>query len=212
GQTIYAEEAREQFVRSTENSPGELAYRAAFKSLGIGGLDAAKPSLLDVVKTYPQEDVAPRSLYAIGEQYEEVERYDSAVHYYRRVLNEYPYSTYAIALRPRLADVSVSSPPSRGQTVGNPALRNQQQPGESPSQQPWQPRQNPVVPSGEVPSPGEQSPSEPPANQQFPPQPPGMPPQVPPGIVRPPMPPGYKPPPIPPNFQPPPPSDTSRHG
>src|SRR5205085_7778629 len=54
--------------------------------------ETAKGQLLEVVGTYDQEDVAPRSLYAIGVTFEEQGHYDSAVVYYRRILKDYPYS------------------------------------------------------------------------------------------------------------------------
>ncbi len=106
GQTIYAEQARVLFASKLHNTRAEQAYSDAYKVMRERGIDAAKILLLDVVSTYDQEDVAPRSLYALGVTYEEQQRYDSANTYYRRILKDYPYSTYAMALRPRYADVS----------------------------------------------------------------------------------------------------------
>jgi tetratricopeptide (TPR) repeat protein len=105
GQSIYARQAITFFGGPRDpNSPAEMAYRTAYVSLRNGGLDPAKPQLLGVVTSYAQNDVAPRSLFALGVSYEESTRYDSAVFYYKRVLVEYPFSSYADALRPRLAD------------------------------------------------------------------------------------------------------------
>ena len=110
GQSIYARQAMSLYggPRDT-NSPGEVAYRASYNTLRSSGLNPAKPQFLGVIAGYVHEDVAPRSLFAIGTTYEEAERYDSAVVYYKRVLFEYPYSPYADALRPRLADIGITS-------------------------------------------------------------------------------------------------------
>jgi tetratricopeptide (TPR) repeat protein len=110
GQTIFAEQARVLYASNSRNTPGEVAYRDAYKILRDQGLDAAKAPLITVALDHKQEDVAPRSLFAIGETYEEQEHYDSAVVYYRRVLNDYPYSSYAMSLRPRFADVASGLP------------------------------------------------------------------------------------------------------
>jgi tetratricopeptide (TPR) repeat protein len=124
GQTMFAEQARILYVKSTRNSPGELAYLGAYKSLRESGVTTAKPALLQVVTNFSQEDVAPRSLFAIGVSYEEVPQYDSALAYYKRVLKDYPYSSYALALRPRFADASTPSLlHSPGRTV-NPTITN----------------------------------------------------------------------------------------
>ena len=202
GQTIYAGEARLLFQASMKNSPGELAYGQAYQTLKDHGIDAAKPALLQIAIAYRQEDVAPRSLYAIGESYEEAEHYDSSLVYYKRVLTEYPYSAYALALRPRLADASVSGVPrapapnvnpllQRG--VGKPELRQQMQ--QAPIQQPPNDtagQSNQANPQPPV------SPPQPPDPLPHPPLPPGghshpLPPglRLPPGA---PMPPGFRPP------------------
>ncbi len=124
GQTMFAEQARILYVKTTRNSPSELAYLGAYKSLRDSGVAAAKPALLQVVTNFSQEDVAPRSLYAIGVSYEEVPRYDSALAYYKRILKDYPYSSYALALRPRFADASTPSLlHSPGRAV-NPTITN----------------------------------------------------------------------------------------
>ncbi len=105
GQSIYARQALTFFGGPRDpNSKEEVAYRAAYATLEKQGLDPAKPELLGVVTSYKQNDVAPRSLFAVGVSYEEASRYDSAVVYYKRVLVEYPFSSYAESLRPRLAD------------------------------------------------------------------------------------------------------------
>ena len=133
GQTIYAEQARVLFASKLHNTRAEQAYNDAYKMLRDNGLDAtAKNALLDVVLTYDQEDVAPRSLFAIGVTYEEQVHYDSAVTYYRRILKDYPFSSYALSLRPRFADASTPLPhasPVMDPTVVSPedAERQRQQ-------------------------------------------------------------------------------------
>jgi hypothetical protein len=140
---------------------------------------------LNVVVNFSEEDVAPRALYALGVSYEEATRYDSALAYYQRVLKEYPYSSYAIALRPRLADASTPglphAPPlqrlnSATTTTDTTATPDQAQ-----------------LPAPRVLRPGRQNPG----------MTPGMQPPVTPPT--PPMPPGFVPPPAPPNLPHPPP-------
>jgi tetratricopeptide (TPR) repeat protein len=185
---MYAEQARILYVSFSRNSPGELAYLDAYKLLRDNGLDAAKPPMLQIVVNFSQDDVAPRALYALGESYEEAARYDSALAYYRRVLKEYPYSSYALALRPRLADAS------------NPGLPH------APSSHILTPLitpQDSTVPSDQTQQPTPQ--------QVQPTQNPGNNPQRPPAVVVPgqllpgQLPPGAKQPPLPPNFRQPPP-------
>jgi TolA-binding protein len=185
GQTMYAEQARILYVTSSRNSPAELAYLAAYKALRNNGLEAAKPAMLQLVVNYSQEDVAPRSLYALGVSYEEVPRYDSALAYYKRVLKEYPYSSYALALRPRLADASTPGlphvPPPRSIRSGqsnedSTSSTNQVPPGPRQfhpgmQQNPGNNPQHPGVPSSQMPHmpPGTVPPVPPP----MPPQPSG---------------------------------------
>ena len=216
GQTIYAGEARLLYKNSMKDSPGELAYLAAYKTLQARGLDEAKSALLNVAQSYPDEDVAPRSLYAIGEQYEELEKYDSSLAYYRTVVDKYPYSPYAMALRPRLALANTPDLPSAPSRHVNPLLERsngmQQQPlpygiqqnsGNVPESQP-----DSSIQQEKTPMKGFQPPP-PPA------QPPnGLPPQpvLPPGVHLQPLPPGIKLPPgapVPPGFSPP--EDTVSH-
>jgi tetratricopeptide (TPR) repeat protein len=107
GQTMYAEQARRYFaVHKTVDSRGESAYSAAYRTLKNSGIETAKPQFMDVVYGYEKEDVAPRALYAIGLTYEDTRLYDSALTYYRRVLRDYPYSSYAVALRARMPDIA----------------------------------------------------------------------------------------------------------
>ena len=111
GQTIYAEQAQSFFGAQADlNSPAEQAYRNAYAKLRTSGVDAGKQPLIDVRVMFKNEDVAPRSLYAIGLTYEDQQRYDSALVYYKEILTAYPYSAYADALRPRMADVAVARP------------------------------------------------------------------------------------------------------
>lgn len=111
GQTIYAEQAMNLFgAQADPNSPAEQAYRAAYASLRSNGVDQAKLSLVYVSELYKNEDVAPRSLFAIGLTYEEMSRYDSALYYYKEILADYPYSVYAETLRNRMGDLAVARP------------------------------------------------------------------------------------------------------
>lgn len=106
-QTIYAQQAVLYFGGpQSKSSPGEMAYLTAYQQLKSNGLDNAKPALLNVIDNYRRDDVAARALYAIGLSYEDISRFDSAVRYYREILHSYPYSAYADAIRPRLADAS----------------------------------------------------------------------------------------------------------
>jgi len=103
GETAYAGQAVRLYGgKRGGNSPGENAYAAAYEPFRKNGLNA-KQGMLSVALNYSHEDVAPRALYAIGLAFEEANRFDSAVVYYRRVLGSYPYSPYAELLRPRLA-------------------------------------------------------------------------------------------------------------
>lgn len=107
GQTMYAEQARRYFaVHQSADTRGESAYAAAYRTLKNSGIETAKSQFMDVVYGYEKEDVAPRALYAIGVTYEETKLYDSALTYYRRVLRDYPYSSYAVALRARMPDIA----------------------------------------------------------------------------------------------------------
>lgn len=180
GQTMYAEQARVLYVTSSRNSPGELAYFDAYKLLRTSGIDLAKPELLAIVTNFSQEDVAPRSLYAIGESYEENARYDSALVYYRRIMKEYPYSSYAFALRPRLADAATPAVPHTPTHTLNPT------PQVSPPDPDNAPQSVPQRVPGMLQNPG----NTPPASGQ-------------PVPMQPPLPPGAK---VPPNMPPPPPN------
>ncbi|HEX5317007.1 MAG TPA: tetratricopeptide repeat protein, partial [Candidatus Kapabacteria bacterium] len=206
GETIYAGEARILFENSMRNSPGELAYTQAYQTLKDHGLDQAKPALLHITSSFPQEDVAPRSLYAIGESYEEAEHYDSALVYYKRVMTEYPYSPYALALRPRLADASVPGVPHAPAQNINPLLRREQA-------EPWQSTQpGPRGVSQNSGVPPSTPPGNTPQNPGFAPPHPGEQPIVPPNVPLRPLPPGYHLPPgapVPPGFAPP--QDTIVH-
>lgn len=103
GETVFAGQAARLFGgKRGADSPGERAYASAYNTFRASGL-AAKQAMLDVAAKFNHEDVAPRALYAIGLAFEEAGRYDSAIVYYRRTLNEYPFSQYAELLKPRLA-------------------------------------------------------------------------------------------------------------
>src|ERR1051325_2631235 len=101
GQTIYAQQARSLYPTHVKKTPGEGAYESAYAVLRTRGLDAGKSALLAVPSSYPEEDAAPRALYAIGVTYEEQQNYDSALVYYKQILKDYPFSAYALEARPR---------------------------------------------------------------------------------------------------------------
>ena len=200
GQTMYAEQARILYVTSSRNSPGELAYLNAYNTLRDKGLESAKPPLLAIVTNFSQEDVAPRSLYALGVSYEEATRYDSALRYYKRVLAEYPYSSYALALRPRLADATTPGLPHAQPRTFTHTIANQDSTDADQTQQSSPHQLRPGMqqnPDSNVPRPGQ-----PLIPGQLPPMPPPMP-----GVKLPPLPntngivpiPQPPPPPIPPN-------------
>ncbi len=116
GQTVFAQQARLLYGKKLDpNSRPESAYRGAYTMMKQGGVESARSAFEELVRGYPHDDAAPRSLYAVGMGYEDLGKYDSAVRFYRRVLVEYPYSAYADALRPRLADgVGFKAPPRSG--------------------------------------------------------------------------------------------------
>ncbi|MDP4244169.1 MAG: tetratricopeptide repeat protein [Bacteroidota bacterium] len=167
GQTVYAEQARMLFPNKIKRTPGQTAYETAYATLREHGLDAAKASLLAVVAGFPEEDAAPRSLYAIGLSYEDSARYDSAVVYYKRVMHDYPYSVYALALHPRFADATNAAPhgqpPPVDPTQIQPGQHQQRaprmlnQPGQQPTQRGLPPRSRPQTsPRGRFGMPGNQ--------------------------------------------------------
>jgi TolA-binding protein len=187
GETIYAQEARMLFGNADKNSPAELAYDAAYKTLRENGLDQAKPQFLTLVAKFPQEDAAPRSLYALGVSYEETPKYDSALAYYQRILKDYPYSRYALALRPRFAETAavpsqhLPNTPRREENVPTSTVPGmiQQEPAQPPGmrQPPRRPgTQQPMPPALPIP-PGSHFPVV--AGQALPPPPPTPPPTPP---------------------------------
>jgi len=117
GETIYAQQAGKEYAGIRDkDSPGEVAFRAAYASLRSSGIDNAKSLFLSVVNDHKHEDVAARSLYTIGVSYEDKARFDSAVVYYRRVYAEYPYSKYAEYLKPRM-QYAMREPPRPPQKI-----------------------------------------------------------------------------------------------
>jgi TolA-binding protein len=103
GETMFAQQASKEYAGLRDkDSPGEVAYRTAYSLLKSSGIDNAKPQFLSLITEHKHEDVAARALYTIGVSYEDKSRFDSAVVYYRRVINEYPYSKYAEYLKPKM--------------------------------------------------------------------------------------------------------------
>lgn len=108
GESKYASAASRLYSGNDGGvSPGEKSYAVAAAAAALHGFDSQRSNYLAIVTNYVHEDVAPRSLYAIGINYEESSQFDSAVFYYKRVVSEYPFSRYAEEVRPRLllADV-----------------------------------------------------------------------------------------------------------
>lgn len=104
GESQYASAASRLYTSTSSNeSSGEKAYAVVIANIKSLGFEVQKPKLLEISNIFNHEDVAPRSLYAIGVHFEEASRYDSAVYYYNRVVREYPFSRYAEDVRPRLA-------------------------------------------------------------------------------------------------------------
>ncbi len=103
GTTKFAQQAMVDYAgKSEKKSPGETAFRAAMASLPSSGIEISKQGLLGVIATYPNEDVAPRALYAIGLAYEDAHKNDSALYYYSRLVKEYPFSKYTDEIKPRI--------------------------------------------------------------------------------------------------------------
>lgn len=103
GESQYASAASRLYSSlAAGESPGEKTYAVVIANIKVFGFEVQKPKLLEISNIFNHEDVAPRALYAIGINFEEASRYDSAVYYYKRVVTEYPFSRYAEEVRPRL--------------------------------------------------------------------------------------------------------------
>ncbi|MFP4368218.1 MAG: tetratricopeptide repeat protein [Candidatus Kapaibacterium sp.] len=101
--TEYGKESRielgftEAFVIDTV---GEL-YRSGKSLLEHGEYDYAEEQLRKIYSKYPEDDLAPRSLYALGWLYEnEVHNVDSALYFYKILIRKYPRSEYAKDVKP----------------------------------------------------------------------------------------------------------------
>lgn len=104
GESQYASAASRLYTGTGNGeSTGEKTYKAVVENIKVYGFETQKPKLLEISNIFSHEDVAPRALYAIGVNFEESSRYDSAVFYYKRVVAEYPFSRYAEEVRPRLS-------------------------------------------------------------------------------------------------------------
>jgi TolA-binding protein len=115
GESQYASAASRLYTGiGGEESSGEKAYKVVIENIKVYGFEVQKPKLLEISNIFNHEDVAPRALYAIGVNFEELSRYDSAVYYYKRVVSEYPFSRYAEVARPRL---SFSSLPKDSRSI-----------------------------------------------------------------------------------------------
>ena len=208
GQTMYAEQARRFYAVQKSDSRGESAYAGAYRTLKVAGLTSAKAQFLDVVLGYGKEDVAPRSLYALGLTYEESQQYDSALTYYRWILHDYPYSSYAVDLRNRMPDIADANTRSAARRVdpNTPIAPQQTEPGAVEEQQRQELERSSKMREEQLRR--EQQQQQPPGLEQpsddMPVQPTQVPPTLPPGQgPRVPLQPGQKPPQVPPPPQPP---------
>ncbi len=145
GETVFAAQAGRLYSgNGSKESSGERAYSDGYVVLKKQGLEGIQP-LRQVSITYNHEDVAPRALYAIGLVFEEKGKIDSAVYYYRRVINEFPFSKYADEIRPRLP--LAQSVQSTSRPVPNVNVAPVQSVGSFPRQPGVPPPQNEQVPN-----------------------------------------------------------------
>lgn len=99
--TPYGEEAREQlgytdaFVIDTVK---EL-YNSGTRLRKFGDYYFAINQFLEIYTKYPNNEFAPKALYAIGWIYEERDYPDLAHYYYKLLLDEYPHTEYARDIR-----------------------------------------------------------------------------------------------------------------
>ncbi len=86
----------------------EASYHESEQLLLKGDYQTAIDTLRAIVRSYPRSPFASRAQYAAGWLYEEkLSQTDSAIIMYRRLLKNYPASTYAALVRPKVDAVDV---------------------------------------------------------------------------------------------------------
>ncbi|MEY3386637.1 MAG: hypothetical protein RIR53_1448 [Bacteroidota bacterium] len=84
---------------ATIDDAAEL-YASGSKFRMIKDYSFASRQFMTVVNKFPQSDVAPKALYAMGWMFErDVQRNDSALFYYQQLIEQYPRSEYAREVR-----------------------------------------------------------------------------------------------------------------
>lgn len=106
--TTYADAVKRVIgleVKKEEIDPAAAAYRVGETYLQQNKTTDAVEVLKKLVNDYPASPYSPKSQYAIGWIYENIEgRPDSARENYARLTKLFPSSTYAAAVRPKLAE------------------------------------------------------------------------------------------------------------
>lgn len=86
-----------------KSDPAERKYSSAVGLIEKGMSSAAIDSLKLIVRDFPESPLASKAQYAVGWVYEELQgRPDSALQSYRKLLDLYPSSEYARAVRARI--------------------------------------------------------------------------------------------------------------
>jgi TolA-binding protein len=101
--TEYAADARVRlgYTEAAKIDPAKDLYTSGMRFMQVGEYTNALPRFNRVVNEYAQSPYAPQALYAIGLLYEQhLNNYDSAFAYYFQILNRYPTSEQATAVKP----------------------------------------------------------------------------------------------------------------
>ncbi|MGA9118349.1 MAG: tetratricopeptide repeat protein, partial [Bacteroidota bacterium] len=86
--------------------PAEVTYHQAEESLLSGQFQTAVDTMLEIIQNHPKSPFASRAEFAAGWLYEEkLSLPDSALAMYRRLIKEYPSSTYSAIVRPKVEAV-----------------------------------------------------------------------------------------------------------
>jgi cellulose synthase operon protein C len=84
-------------------NPAEVSYARAATLLESGSTGPAGDTLRTIVRQYPSTPVASKAQYALGWMYETVvQKPDSAVANYKRLIAQYPTSKYVSLVRPKV--------------------------------------------------------------------------------------------------------------
>ncbi|HEX9657914.1 MAG TPA: tetratricopeptide repeat protein [Bacteroidota bacterium] len=91
--------------------PAERKYSSAVGLIEKGKSSEALDSLKGIVREFPESPLASKAQYAVGWVYEELQsRPDSALQSYKRLIDLYPSSEYARAVRVRIPAATVPNP------------------------------------------------------------------------------------------------------